>query len=289
MTNPANPNSGSALHSSPVLVERHGETALITLNRPNQRNAIDLGLRAALSQTIYEVRDDASIRSVVITGAGRAFCGGGDLRSLREANLSAGSARERMRRMHFWFDDWVNLEKPVIAAVNGAAFGSGLSLALAADFILCSPAARFSAVFARIGVAPDLGAMMMLPRLVGLQRAKEIMFSAREIGPEEAFDLGLVYAIRPAESLVEDALRLAACLNSGSAEAFAVTKSVLNQSLHLDHRVLSELEASAQAVTFTSDYFKEASERFLSKQSLRFGWKLDFGRHIGGERADRSK
>lgn len=259
-----------------VRVEMRGATALVTLNRPDARNAIDNELRAEFAAVVARMRDDDAVRSVVITGAGKAFCGGGDLRALVEADLDAGASRERIRRMHLWFEDWVNLEKPVIAAVNGAAFGSGFSMAMASDFILCSPYAKFCAVFARIGVAPDLGALAMLPRLVGLQKAKELCFSAREVSPSEAVALGLVYAVRPAETLVDDALALAQSLNSGSPEAFASTKAILNQSQHLDRHILAELEAGAQAIAFTSRYFKESARRFLGKEPPQFTWDVPF-------------
>lgn len=171
---------------APLLQARHGATLLLTLNRPAQRNALDIDMREALAAAVAEARDDETIKAVVLTGAGGAFCAGGDLKSLTSEARPPIADRERIRRLHRWFRELVNLEKPVIAAVPGPAFGAGFNLALAADFLLGTPGTRFCSVFARLGVVPDLGGMFLLPRIVGLQREKEIAFSGRGIGAEEA-------------------------------------------------------------------------------------------------------
>ncbi|TXI80179.1 MAG: enoyl-CoA hydratase/isomerase family protein, partial [Cupriavidus sp.] len=140
-----------------VLRERRGATLLITLNRPERRNAFDLEVRQSLAEAVLQARDDDTVKAVVITGAQGVFCAGGDLKSLSEAKRPVYKDRDRIRRLHTWFHELVNLEKPVIAAVDGPAFGAGFNLALACDFILGTPGARFCAVFGRIGLVPDLG------------------------------------------------------------------------------------------------------------------------------------
>jgi 2-(1,2-epoxy-1,2-dihydrophenyl)acetyl-CoA isomerase len=162
-----------------VLRERHGATLVIRINRPDRRNAFDLEVREGIAQAVYEARDDDSVRAVIITGVDGIFCAGGDLKSLSEAKRPVFKDRDRIRRLHTWFRELVNLEKPVIAAVDGPAFGAGFNLALACDFVLATPRARFCAVFGRIGLVPDLGGFFLLPRIVGLQRAKDLVFSAR--------------------------------------------------------------------------------------------------------------
>jgi 2-(1,2-epoxy-1,2-dihydrophenyl)acetyl-CoA isomerase len=261
--------------TSPVLTERRGATLLITLNRPAQRNALDLAMRDALAAAIVEARDDADVKSVVLAGAGGAFCAGGDLRGMGTERLPAFQNRLRIKRIHLWFHELVNLEKPVVAAIDGPAFGGGFNLALAADFILASPAARLCAVFARVGLVPDIGGLFLLPRIVGLQRAKEIIFSARVIEPDEALRLGILYAIHERERLLNEALTLASRFHSAPIEALGAAKTLLNQSFNLDQRALADFEGYAQALAFDTDYHREAVRRFIAKEPLAFSWDTE--------------
>src|SRR6478672_9083054 len=137
-----------------IQIERVGATAVLTMNRPEARNALDLSMREAFGAAIAEVRDDPAVRAVVLTGAGGHFCAGGDVKAIAgggQGGRDIYEGRERIRRIHRWFDELVDLEKPVIAAVDGVAFGAGLSIALAADFVIATPRATFCAVFARLG------------------------------------------------------------------------------------------------------------------------------------------
>ncbi len=261
--------------NAPVLLSRHDATLLITLNRPERRNAFDLDMRKAIGEAVFTARDTEEVKAVVITGAGGVFCAGGDLKSLSAAQRTVFADRDRIRRLHPWFRELVNLEKPVIAAVEGPAFGAGFNLALACDFILGAPSARFCAVFARIGLVPDLGGFYLLPRIVGLQRAKELVFSAREVGADEALRLGILYAIEPAQTLLQQALALAARFHEASTEALGIAKNVLNRAFNLDQDTLAELEACAQALARHTDYHKDAIARFLAKQPLAFRWDKD--------------
>jgi len=258
--------------SAPILTERIDSTFVIRLNRPERRNAFDLEVRAALAEAVFAARDDDAVRAVVLTGEGGAFCAGGDLKSLSAQARPAFRDRERIRRLHIWFRELVNLEKPVIAAVDGPAFGAGFNLALACDFVLATPQARFSAVFARIGLVPDLGGFFLLPRIVGLQRAKELVFTAREVEAEEALRLGIVHAIHPRERLMDEAFELASTFAQASTDALGLAKNILNRSFNLDQDTLAELESSAQALAIQSEYHRDAVGRFLDKKPLRFRW-----------------
>lgn len=255
-----------------VLRERRGATFIITLNRPERRNAFDLEVRQSLAEAVLEARDDDTVKAVVITGSQGVFCAGGDLKSLSEAKRPIYKDRDRIRRLHTWFHELVNLEKPVIAAVDGPAFGAGFNLALACDFILGTPAARFCAVFGRIGLVPDLGGFFLLPRIVGLQRAKELVFSAREVHADEALSLGILYQIVQREALLDQALELAARFHSASTEALGMSKNILNRSFNLDQNTLAELESHAQALALHTRYHDDAVARFLDKQPLAFSW-----------------
>lgn len=249
--------------------------ATLTLDRADSRNALNLKMREELTEVILHLRNASDIKALVITGANGAFCAGGDLKSLSESRRSTNENRQRIQDLHLWFRELVDLEMPVIAAVDGPAFGAGFNLALAADFVFASPQARFCAVFGRIGLVPDLGGFYLLPRLVGLQVAKDIVFTARTIMPEEAISLGLVKEIVPQDKLLPHAQRFAGRFTSASREAIGMAKTILNRSYELDPRALSELESYAQAVCLESEYHHDAVARFLSKKPLAFDWDRD--------------
>ncbi len=247
--------------------------AVIRLNRPDQRNALDLTMRAEIGHAVETVRDDSAIRVLMVTGSGGAFCAGGDLKALSESRRSAAANRDRIRRLHHWFSHLLNLEKPVVAAVDGPAFGAGLNLALAADFVLATPRARFCAVFSRIGLVPDLGGFFLLPRIVGLQKAKELIFTARVVAADEAQALGMVTEVYPAEVLEKAAMSWCRRLQEGPIGSIGMAKNILNQSFNLDQNALVELEAYAQAVAIDSDDHQARVADFLAKKPARFDWE----------------
>lgn len=260
--------------STVLLVVRDG-VAEITLNRPQQRNALSLQMREELAQVIAQVRDDAAVHALILSGAHETFCSGGDLAQMLDPTQSGLAWRDRIRRLHRWFPELVNLEKPVIAAVDGAAFGAGLSLALAADFVLATPRASFCAVFGRLGLIPDLGAMQLLPRIVGQQRAKELVFSARRFDAAEAHALGIVYRLVAPADLIGEARALAARFRDASSAALGMAKSIMNQAFQLDAHAMAEFEAYAQTVCRSTEYHQQAVERFKSKQPARFDWERE--------------
>ncbi|MFA5664204.1 enoyl-CoA hydratase/isomerase family protein [Castellaniella sp.] len=245
----------------------------LTLNRPGQRNALTAEIRAHLTTLMQQVRDDSNVRVLVVRGAGGAFCAGGDMQSMLRDSLSGPDWRSRIRKQHVWLDILTDLEKPVIASVDGPAYGAGLGLALAADFILATQRARFCAIFGRVGLAPDLGTMYLLPRIVGRQRAKEIVFTTRVIAATEAHELGMVFQIvEDADGLARATSDLARRLCATSPVAFGVTKSIMNQSFELDARAMADLEAYAQAVCHDTDYHQDALQRFRDKRAPRLTW-----------------
>ena len=245
----------------------------ITLNRPEARNALNQAMRPALAAAVLQMRDDKDVHAVILTGAGGAFCSGGDISAMLDTSRTGLSFRDGMRALHQWFPELVNLEKPVIAAVDGPAFGAGLSLALAADFVLATRRARFCAVFGRIGLIPDLGALHLLPRIVGMQRAKELVFTARTVDVEEAKQLGMVYDIvDDGAALAEAAQALARRFGDASTAAIGMAKTIMNQSFESDARTLAEMESYAQSMCRGSPYHQEAIQRFKAKEPLRFDW-----------------
>lgn len=259
---------------SVLTIQRHGATAVLTLNRPAQRNALDLTLREALSQAIPQVRDDPGVRAVVLAGAGGHFCAGGDVKVMAESlqgERDIFEGRERIRKIHRWFDELVDLEKPVIAAVEGSVFGAGLSLALAADFVIAAPGAKFCCAFARLGYVPDMGLMYLLPRAIGLARAKELVFSARVVDAPEALSMGLVQQIAQDDTL-QQALAFAERFQHAPTEALGFAKGVMNHAFESERRSVFAQEAAAQAMCRESAFHQDAVRRFQAKEAPVYQW-----------------
>lgn len=257
-----------------ILFDVADEIATVTLNRPEARNALSTEMRVDLNDAMAEIRARAGddIRAVILTGAGGAFCAGGDVKSMGTRLNSATAAREGLRRSHPTMYDLMNLELPVVALVDGAAAGAGANMALSADFVLATPRAFLTQAFVRIGLVPDWGGMFLLPRLVGLQRAKELVFSGRRVYAEEAREIGLVHEIVGQDTAMAEARAFAGRFVDAPTKAIGLAKNVLNQSLSLDHRTLLELEAMAQAIARDSDFHKEAVRRFAAKEPPLYDW-----------------
>ncbi|MFM0653486.1 enoyl-CoA hydratase/isomerase family protein [Paraburkholderia sediminicola] len=253
-----------------LLVDVNDGVATLTLNRAEQKNALNLPMRDALNDAIQWIRRDRTIRAVVLRGAGNDFCSGGDVRGMTAR--SAEDGRNRVDDLHGWIGALMDLDRPVIAAVDGVAYGAGFSLALAADFLIATPRARFCMPFIKIGLVPDCGAFYTLPRVVGLARAKDLVFTAREFGAEEALRIGAVFEIAPAESVLARATQIAKSLCQASALAFGLSKRALNLSLGSDLRTMLELESAAQGIAISTAFHQEAVQRFKDKQPARFQW-----------------
>jgi 2-(1,2-epoxy-1,2-dihydrophenyl)acetyl-CoA isomerase len=253
-----------------LLVDIAEGIATLTLNRPEQKNAMHLPMRAALRDAVHTIRHDRSIRAVILRGAGQDFCAGGDIRAMEVESAEAG--RNRLDDLHDWISTLLDLDRPVIAAVDGVAYGAGFSLALLADFVIATPRTRFCMPFMKVGLVPDCGAFYTLPRVVGLARAKDFIFTAREVSVDEAQRLGAVLEIVPSEALQERALQIARCLGGASPMAFGLAKRALNQSSGSDLRAMLEMEAAAQGIAFTTEFHRDAVRRFKEKESPLFQW-----------------
>lgn len=251
------------------------QVATLTMNNPAKRNAMDMALREQLADAVRKVRRDPDIRAVVLTGAGGHFCSGGDLRNIASAGLDNAGWRQRLLNLHEWLRELLTLDRPVIAAVDGAAAGAGFSLALAADFILATPRARFCMSFLKVGLVPDVGAFYTLPRVVGVQRAKELMLSARDVEADEALRLGLVMELHPPEQLMARAQALAASFTGASPVAVSLIKRTLEQAAGGGLNELLHAEANAQALATGTEQHRQAVQRFLDKQPPTFQWPVN--------------
>ena len=250
------------------------EIATITLNRPEARNALSPEMREDLVEALGTVKAQAGegIKALIVTGAGGAFCAGGDVKAMGSNAKGAIETRRGLRDSHPLIYDILHIELPVIALVDGAAAGAGANFALSADFVLATPRAMFLQAFGRIGLVPDWAGLFVLPRLIGLQKAKELVFTARRVYAEEAKELGLVHSIVSQDNAMAEARAFAGRFRHASTEAIGIAKNLLNQSFNLDHRTLLELEASGQGVLRTSDYHREAVRRFADKEPPMFDW-----------------
>jgi len=255
-------------------VSREGAVAILTMNRPGQLNALDETMAEGFAAAITQIRADTSLRAVVLTGAGGAFCAGGDVKAMGRASKDGtgeNGTRTYLAALYRWFEQLVDLEKPVVAAVDGVAFGAGLSLALAADFIFLSPRARLCAVFARMGLVPDLGGLHLLPRRIGVPMAKELAFTTRIVHAPEAVQIGLADSVIEGDVLA-GAIAFAARFETAPPLAIGLMKSILNNSLENSPQNTYAQEISAQSLCAQSQYFRTALEDFLQKRPSRFGW-----------------
>jgi 2-(1,2-epoxy-1,2-dihydrophenyl)acetyl-CoA isomerase len=220
---------------SVLRVERRGKVTILTLNRPDRLNALSVALREGLIHMCEDIRHDDETWSVVLTGAGRGFCSGVDLRSDR---AQAADVLNRQERLDVY--GWVGrlalalyrtLDKPIIAAVNGVAAGAGMSIALACDMRVGSEQTRFKTVFLERSLSPDTGMSFFLPRIVGYSRACDLIFTSRFVEAEEAYRIGLLDRLVPADTLLDEAVTLAEQITSWPPVAMQAAKRVLQQSM----------------------------------------------------------
>jgi 2-(1,2-epoxy-1,2-dihydrophenyl)acetyl-CoA isomerase len=260
---------------SDILFDVRDGIATLTLNRPQSLNALSRNMAAELGAALEEVKGRAGkdIKVLILAGAGRAFCAGGDVKAMHATERSAATMREHLRASHHRMHDLMNVEVPVVALVHGPAAGAGANIALAADFVLATPKAMFMQAFGRIGLVPDWGGFYILPRLVGLQKAKELVFTARKVGAEEAKAMGLVHDIIDEDGAMDTARAFAKRFTHASTTAIGIAKNILNQSFNLDLNTLLELEASGQGSCVTSEFHREAVKRFADKRPALFDWE----------------
>jgi enoyl-CoA hydratase/carnithine racemase len=244
--------------------------ATITLNRPEKRNAMSDDMRTEFIHALERLAADKTIRALVLTGAGKGFCAGGDISGM-ERRLTAPTGEvafngwHRQQRVHHTQSLLHTMPKPVIAAVNGAASGLGADTALACDFIIASEWASFTWSYIHRGIIPDGGGMYFLPRRVGLSKAKELIFSGRKVDAAEALALGIVDRKTSADSLLADAQAWAAELSQGSATALALSKTIMNQTFEMTAQQVFAQGSQAQGICYTSSEHRQSVEAFLAK------------------------
>lgn len=254
-----------------VLLDVVDGVATITLNRPTRKNAMTAASWARLGEIVREVREDATVRAVVLTGAGGDFCAGADLGG-------APDTRHPLARMRSYSDLAVALyemPKPVVARVDGVAVGAGCNLALGCDLVVATPRSRFSEIFVRRGLSLDFGGAWLLPRIVGMQQAKRLALLGEVIDAAEAERIGMVTWIRPEDEIDDFVADLASRLAAGPQTAMALNKQMLHEGSTQELRTVLDSEARSQVINFATDA-PAAKQAFLDKTDPVFEgrWQL---------------
>jgi 2-(1,2-epoxy-1,2-dihydrophenyl)acetyl-CoA isomerase len=256
-----------------LLYEVKDGIATLTLNRPERLNALGDTLREDLHDAVTRASDDAAVRVMVVTGAGKGFCAGGDVKAMNERRQQ-GASRPLLEKVAPGRDRTVlalrDAPKPVIAAVNGAAAGAGMNLALACDIRLASTAARFAQAFVKRGLHPDWGGTYFLPRVVGASKAAELIWTGEVIDAEEARALGIVSAVYPPEDLMPRTQALARKIAAGPPIAIRLAKRAIYHNLETDLRQALEFETFAQNICFEAEDAKEGIRAFVEKRTPSF-------------------
>jgi 2-(1,2-epoxy-1,2-dihydrophenyl)acetyl-CoA isomerase len=251
-----------------VKLEKDGTIAVLTLDRPDRLNAMSDPMWEALDEHLGTIAADDAIRAVILTGAGRAFCSGGDVTAMQKSDLVSGRTRSRLR--HRAILALYHLGKPVIAAVRGPVYGIGNALALACDLVVASETAKFSMAFKKVGVVPDGGAVFFLTQYLGLAQAKDLVYTARAVPAEEALKLGLVVRVVPDQELESQARALAQDLAESATYALTLAKKMFNAMYVPTLEQLLEMETLASGLVRLTHDHKEGVDAFKHKRPPKF-------------------
>ena len=261
--------------SDTVLLDVDDGVATITLNRPDRLNAMSWDSWREFQDALRRVSEDDAIKVLVVTGAGRGFCSGTDLAATAAPPESAGrpareSRQQKLRSSYLVTYDVLACQKPTIAAINGTSAGAGFAILLAFDIRIASEKARFGTIFARRGLSPDFGCTYLLPRVVGVSKALELMYSGDLIDAEEALRIGLVGRVVPHDELLPTSQDVAARLASGPSLALEVTKRLTYRAMYPDLADHIQFEEYLSRLCQTSEDAAEGVRSFLEKREPRF-------------------
>ena len=259
-----------------VIWKKEGNVAVMTLNRPEQYNVINTVMATDFRQALLECWSDDDVRAIILTGSGKSFSGGGDIKFFvaeLKAERMCSSLETMMPVFHTTIEFMREIPKPVIAALNGVVAGGGLGMALACDFRIASPEITFHTAFLGIGASPDSSTSFFLPRLVGMGRATELFMRNKPLTAEEALNLGIINAVVEKEKVMDEAMALAVELAQGPTRAFGRTKQLLNQSLGSSLHDHLNNEARLITISAASPDFSEGVHAFVEKRKPDFTGK----------------
>lgn len=254
----------------PLLFETGNGIARITLNRPDYGNAVDLPMARALLDAAICCQTDPSIRCVVLTGAGRIFCAGGDVTAFAASSSPDALLSELAGTFHMAIARFAHMAKPMLVLVNGPAAGAGLSLAIGGDVVLAARSAHFTAAYSTIGLSPDGGMSWLLPRLVGLRKAQEIILSNRRVSADEAESIGMVTRAVDDERLADEGKQTSSRLAAAATGALAAARTLLRQSFETGLETQLEREAQAISRSGASADCREGLDAYFAKRAPDF-------------------
>jgi 2-(1,2-epoxy-1,2-dihydrophenyl)acetyl-CoA isomerase len=248
-------------------------TAWILLNRPDVFNSFNREMALLLQKVLDDCASNAAVRSIVITGSGKAFCAGQDLKEVTSPELNPGFKKILEEHYNPIITRIRSIEKPIIAAVNGVAAGAGANIALSCDVVVASERASFIQAFSKIGLIPDSGGTFFLPRLIGFQKASALMMLGDKVTADEAQKMGMIYKVFSAEDFNAEVAVLAETLSQMPTKALGMTKRLLNQSLTNDLTSQLEIESKLQIEAAQSEDYSEGVAAFVEKRKPNFKGK----------------
>lgn len=257
-----------------IITEVANNVGKITLNRPDVLNSFNRAMAIEVRDALQQFGESSEVRAILITGSGRGFCAGQDLADFAKTDPSSAHLGTLVREQ---FTPIVRLlrsiEKPVVCALNGVAAGAGANIALSCDFIIAAEAASLTQAFSKIGLVPDSGGTYLLPRLVGLSRATQLMMLGEKLSATEALNLGLVYKVVPGTELNDESDKFARRLAAMPTRALGLTKRALNRSLDNDLEAQLKLESELQEEAGATEDFAEGVQSFIQKRQAIFKGK----------------
>ncbi len=252
-----------------ISTEKEGSVLVIRLCSPETRNSLTSELREQLGDAVEVAERDRAVRAVFLTGEGEHFCSGGDLKLLKTAS-DPWPVHRRFRNMSRWLTPLITLEKPIVVGVKGYAVGGGMGLALTGDVVIAGESAKFMSGFFRLGVIPDVAVMYHLPRLIGMARAKNFLFSGATLSAREAYDLGLVAKVVADDQVGAAGLVEATRLANGPAEVMGLAKTIMARSFETSLADMLTFEGLGQALAMSNPEFREGLNAALEKRPADF-------------------
>jgi 2-(1,2-epoxy-1,2-dihydrophenyl)acetyl-CoA isomerase len=261
------------MSNNSISIKIENNIAWLTLNRPEVFNSFNREMALRLQDHLDACKTNDKVRAIVLTGSGKAFCAGQDLKEVTSPELNPGFKKILEEHYNPIILRIRSIEKPVIAAVNGVAAGAGANIALACDAVLASDKASFIQAFSKIGLIPDSAGTFFLPRLIGFQKASALMLLGDKVSAEEAEKLGMVYKVFSSELFVEETEKLASTLAQMPTKALGMTKRLLNRSMGNDLKAQLELESKLQIEAAQSEDYAEGVAAFVAKRKPEFKGK----------------
>lgn len=256
-----------------ITTQINNHLAIITLNRPEVFNSFNREMALALQKALDDCASNDEVRAILLTGSGKAFCAGQDLKEVTSPELNPGFRAILDEHYNPIITRIRTIEKPIVAAVNGVAAGAGANIALACDVVIASEQASFIQAFSKIGLIPDSGGTFFLPRLIGFQRASALTMLGDKVSAQEAEKMGMIYQVFPIENFMEEAEKIAVTLSQMPTKALALTKKALNASMQNNLEQQLTLESKYQIEAAQTHDYNEGVNAFVEKRKPEFKGK----------------